>query len=112
MRPMHEILAAAKPYLWHPGDSPLADDKTLRICSALGIAKRAGGITKIEAGYGRAAVMNAIEEIDLEAEYLHQVARWYGLLPVETSLTDPAYIEFRDKWLDELIEKEKQNAKP
>ncbi len=99
-RPLHEILAAAKPYLFHPDTNRRGQT---RICYALIEAYKANDISD-----GESAVGEAYVQANLQSEsFLEDYAKALGHVRYDCSVYDEEYIAFRDRWLDELIERSK-----
>lgn len=116
MRPMHKILAAAKPHLL-PAHAPVVDykKKETAICYALGIAAGAGDITREEARAGGDCIIAKMHEQEGDDEeypaaFLLTLARRKSWVPDDSTADSPMYIAFRDKWLDELIEEQRRAA--
>lgn len=114
MRPTYQILSIAFDYLYY--QTPERNHCSTRICHALVDANEDDVISDAEYTAATTVVMHAVRELDSRASYLRTAAITAGLLPamhVEyCASTSRRYIEFRDNWLRQLIEKEKKNAIP
>lgn len=107
MRPMSEILEHAWPYLT-PASNPLDADREAFICYALARAAEAGGITGAEESAASNLILDAVRKLDPDgiSAYLYSAAVNAGLLKYERGMIDTKeYIEFRDNWLRNLIER-------
>lgn len=104
---VHETLELARAHLWSP------DNRTgsRYICNAISAAFYAGKFTADEAHAATEVVMHGVRRLSLIGhDYLRGAAVYAGLLPGDTTNTDPRYIAFRDTWLQQLIDEERTAA--
>jgi len=107
MRPIHEVLEFAWPYLLR-GDGSAEDLGRVRyICYALEDAERGGKITREENDAAWLVVRQAVSDLHKHSTYLISAAKFAGLVPETYSSRQPEYIAFRDQWLRQLIEKQR-----
>jgi len=102
MRPMHEVLELAKPHLYQPGRPG-----KYTICAALEAACIFGDVTAQEFCSANLLIIDEVWKVDSESVYLLGAAIAAGHLPHGTNIVSPAYIKYRDKWLQRLIYKER-----
>ena len=110
MKPVHEILEAAKPYLTHDVNEYVQPHKSHRICSALYHAHIMNEITVAEYEAGCNAVQDEIRIMAPHSMFLRLAAIHAGILPWDTDIYSAKYIKFRDHWLEHLIAKHRMEA--
>lgn len=109
MRPLSEVLPYAFLHLFDPVNRQQGDEY---ICYALFEARRVGDITHDEEDAAVDFVMNAVRELDPQSTSLSHAAcaRGHFSVPLylhHKILYDEEYVDYRDKWLNALIEKAK-----
>lgn len=104
MKPVHETLEAAKQFLYDP-QTNLGGVRY--ICHAVRVVCDEGLCAFPERNNAERVVLAAVSRLSRNAIYLRTAAIEAGLLRDGCTSRDPAYVEFRNKWLDKLIEENK-----
>lgn len=105
MRPLYKLLEIAKPFLCKANHM----EGARYICYALEEAYEADLITKEENDYAWVAVRMEVHKIH-PASYLIAAAKAAGLVHEDCTSRSARYVEFRDKWLQQLINADRAKA--
>jgi len=106
VRPLHRVLEEVWPFL-NKGDGTHGDFlREPYICYALYEARREGRITIEEYRAACDLVVRNVANLG-SGMYLITAAKQAGLVPLDVPATSLLYVEWRNRWLRRLIDREK-----
>lgn len=104
MRPLKEILPIVRTFLWDGVEE--LEHQDVRVCYAADSAEMAKKITNEEYRTIHACISGSLGDHVFLTSYLWMT----GVTAKRMRPYDPAYVPFRDKWLDDLqLKLEKQS---